>query len=69
MSNLLFTFILAFVVIALGMALLLIGWIITGKSRFRGGSCGRFPGKKSNEKNGCETTAGCEVCDKNEKKR
>jgi hypothetical protein len=56
MSNLFLTLVIAFVIIVFAIALLAIGWLITGKIRIEK-ACGRDPTKKKDES--CHT---CEVC-------
>ncbi len=56
MSNLFLTLVIAFVIIVFAIALLAIGWLITGKTKLEK-SCGRDPTKKKDE--GCNT---CDVC-------
>lgn len=54
MSNLFLTLVIAFVVIVFAIALLAIGWLITGKTKIEKG-CGRDPTKKKDES--------CTICD------
>ncbi len=56
MSNLFLTLVIAFVIIVFAIALLAIGWLITGKTRIEK-ACGRDPTKKKDTN--CST---CEVC-------
>lgn len=56
MSNLFLTLVIAFVVIVFAIALLAIGWLITGKTRLEK-ACGKNPNKKKDES--CHT---CEIC-------
>lgn len=63
MSTLLFTLSIAFIIVLVSMALLAIGWLITGKPRIRAGMCGRDPNKKVN-KDECGTSVNCQLCDK-----
>lgn len=65
MSTLLMTLLFACVVVVIAIALLAIGWLITGKSRMQPGACGRAPGKKS-KKEGCGTESSCDLCDRSE---
>lgn len=55
-SNLFLTLVIAFVIIVFAIALLAIGWLITGKTKIEK-SCGRDPTKKKDEN--CQT---CDVC-------
>ena len=41
MSTLLLTLLIAFVIVAIAVGLLAIGWPLTGKSRMQAGACGR----------------------------
>ena len=56
MSNLFLTLVIAFVIIVFAIALLAIGWLITGKTRIEK-ACGRDPSKKKDEN--CQA---CEIC-------
>lgn len=56
MSNLFLTLVIAFVIIVFAIALLAIGWLITGKTKIEK-ACGRDPSKKKDES--CQT---CELC-------
>lgn len=56
-SNLFLTLVIAFVIIVFAIALLAIGWLITGKTRIEKG-CGKDPTKKKDK--GCHT---CDVCE------
>jgi hypothetical protein len=62
------TLILAFIIIAIAIALLAISWIVTGKSTIRGGSCGRDPSKKK-DSDECGTDVSCSLCHKPEDDR
>jgi hypothetical protein len=55
-SNLFLTLIIAFVMIVFAIALLAIGWLVTGKTKIEK-ACGRDPTKKKEES--CHT---CELC-------
>lgn len=61
MDSIITTVALAFVFIALGVAALSIGWLITGRSKMRGNRCGTNPHDKS-----CETKKSCGLCGKGE---
>ncbi len=65
MSPLLLTILIAFFIVASAIALLAIGWLITGKSKMTPGACGRAPTAKKNDSCGDETS--CSLCDKNKK--
>lgn len=56
MSNLFLTLVIAFVIIVFAIALLAIGWLITGKTKIEK-ACGRDPAKKKDES--CHA---CELC-------
>lgn len=56
MSNLFLTLVIAFVFIVFAIALLAIGWLITGKTKIES-ACGKDPTKKKDS--GCNT---CDVC-------
>ncbi len=62
MPDLFLTLVIAFVIIVFAIALLAIGWLITGKTRLEKG-CGRDPTKKRDES--CHT---CDVCEPSETK-
>jgi len=51
----------AFVIIALALAGMAIGWILTGKSKLVRGGCGKTPSQVKKE--GCnDDDAGCSLC-------
>lgn len=56
------TLILTFVLVLMGLAALGIGWLVTGKSSLRAGSCGRAPDQKRRDECGKETS--CSLCEK-----
>jgi len=56
MPDLFLTLVIAFVIIVIAIALLAIGWLITGKTRIEKG-CGRDPTKKRDDS--CQS---CDVC-------
>lgn len=56
MSNLFLTLVIAFVIIVFAIALLAIGWLITGKTKIEK-ACGRDPTKKKDDSCGS-----CDVC-------
>lgn len=64
MSTLLLTIAIACVIAVLAMALLGIGWLMTGRSKIYPGACGRDPTKKREE--GCGTGKSCSLCDRDE---
>lgn len=68
MSQILTTILIAFALVILAIALMGIGWLITGKSKLRGGMCGRLPSKKSDGDTGCDTQTGCGICGKTDDK-
>ncbi|MCB1112105.1 MAG: hypothetical protein H7A37_08035 [Chlamydiales bacterium] len=61
MENLLQTIVIAFVIFGGALALLGLGWLVTGKKKLRGGTCGRDPTKKQDDPS-CQSR--CELCDK-----
>jgi len=63
MSPLITTILLAFGVVALALALLGIGWLLTGKSRIIQGACGMDPKKVRDKRCGTDTIS-CELCKK-----
>lgn len=68
MSQWMLTLGLAFFLVFVAILCLGIGWLITGKTRVRGGMCGRDPTKKEDS---CDDTEdkGCSVCHKEPKKK
>ena len=62
MSNLVLTLGLAFIIIMIALALLALGWLLTGKSKMRPGACGRDPNQKQDEN--CGSNVSCQLCDK-----
>lgn len=56
MSNLFLTLVIAFVIIVFAIALMAIGWLITGKTRIEKG-CGKDPTKKKDDS--CHS---CDLC-------
>ena len=63
MSPFITTVILAFGVVALALALLGIGWLITGKSRIIQGACGMDPDRARDKRCGTDKIS-CELCKK-----
>lgn len=61
MSTLLITLAVAFVFIAIAIAALSIGWLITGKSNVQAGACGKAPHRKRD--NSCGS-GGCSLCER-----
>jgi len=64
MDQLIFTLIIAFIVILVALCLLGISWLITGKSKIRPGACGRTPSENRNKD--CGEKSSCELCEKPE---
>ena len=64
MGSLISTVLVAFLIFGAGIALLAIGWLITGRSRLQPGACGRDPTKKRDDKEGCGTGVRCDLCEK-----
>ena len=62
MSNLFLTLVIAFVIIVFAIALLAIGWLITGKTKIEK-ACGRDPSKKKDDS--CHT---CDLCSSSQSK-
>ena len=50
---------------AVALALIGIGWFITGKQRIRRGACGSDPTKRRNHS--CETKRSCSLCHTDQK--
>lgn len=61
MDNLILTLTIAFVLIAIALSLLGIGWLITGKSKIKPGACGRLPNKNKDDSCGDKTL--CDLCE------
>lgn len=68
MENLTLTIFFAFIVISIALFALAIGWLFTGKSKIKGGMCGRRPDqtKKSEE---CGKEISCQICEKDDEKK
>ncbi len=66
MKPLVITLILAVLLVALALAGLAIGLILTGKSRLQLGACGRYPKRRRDEHCGVETH--CPLCNDSDKK-
>jgi hypothetical protein len=62
MGPMITTILLAFGVVILALALLGIGWLITGKVRIIRGACGMDPNKVRDER--CGRKISCEICKK-----
>lgn len=54
----------AFIIILIAIALLGIGWLITGKSKIKPGACGRTPSENRNKD--CGESSACDLCKKPE---
>lgn len=67
MSNLILTLSIAFVLFSIAVAFLAIGWVITGKTKLRPGSCGRNPHMKQTD--ACGKEGSCALCEKEEDKK
>jgi hypothetical protein len=67
MNNVFTTIFLTIIVVLLAMAVIAIGWLLTGKSRVRLGMCGRDPTAKRNDKEGCGKDISCSICEKTDK--
>lgn len=67
MSSLILTISIAFVIVALALLSLGIGWLITGRSKIQAGACGRDPTKKRDEESECGHQRHCSLCDQDKK--
>lgn len=65
MSTFLLTLAIAFIVVVIAIAFLAFGWLVTGKSKIRPGSCGRDPTKKRDDED-CSKSA-CNLCEREKK--
>ncbi|KAF3363166.1 hypothetical protein PHSC3_000353 [Chlamydiales bacterium STE3] len=61
MSTLALTLTFSFVIVLIAICSLAIGWLITGKSKIKGGMCGKVPGKKEDNEE-CNTSISCDLC-------
>lgn len=59
----------AFIVVVIALALLAVGWLLTGKSKIRAGSCGRDPTKDRDRSEHCGTDVSCHLCHKPDEKK
>lgn len=64
MSELLPTVIVATLLVLAAVFALSIGFLLTGKHKIKGGSCGRAPSKKMDDS--CGTDATCNLCKKDD---
>jgi hypothetical protein len=69
MSIILITLAVAFIVILVALALLAIGWLVTGKSKIRPGACGRDPNQFKENQDCGNTGPSCYICKKPEEKK
>lgn len=60
MSNWLITFVAAFILFALAMAGLALGWLVTGKPKITRGTCGRDPTLPKDDS--CKDQPECPLC-------
>jgi hypothetical protein len=67
MNSMIITLLIAVFIILLCIGLLGIGLVLTGKSKIRGGMCGRVPTKKRDESDGCGSNITCSLCSPNNK--
>lgn len=69
MSTIIFTIIIAFIVVLSAVSLLAIGWLITGKSKIKRGACGSVPPKNRHEScpDASENSNSCGLCKKESK--
>lgn len=58
----------AFIVVLIAIALLGIGWLLTGKSKIHPGACGRAPSQKKNRTDDCGQKTSCQLCEHEKKK-
>lgn len=65
MEHFLQTAFFAGIVVIIALCLLGIGWIITGKQKIKGGTCGRDPTKKKDDSCGTPRS-GCSLCNQDE---
>ena len=61
MTSIILTLVLATIVVIIALALLGIGWMLTGKPRIVAGACGRAPRQKRDEQCGTPENS-CELC-------
>lgn len=66
MNITLVTLLVAFIIMIACLALLGIGWLLTGKSKMEAGACGRAPGQKRGED--CGAKESCALCKNNPRK-
>lgn len=66
MSPLILTILLAFIIVGLALCALAIGWLLTGKSKIKGGMCGKLPKEKDKE---CGDSNVCDICRKDDDKK
>lgn len=62
MSTLTTTIIIAFIIFAGALALIGIGWLITGKSKIRGGACGKDPHQLRKDEKCGNSSFSCQLC-------
>ncbi len=63
--SLIITILVAFAFFLLALALVAIGWLITGKMKVKIGACGRVPDKD----NKCGEETKCSLCDEGKKEK
>lgn len=61
MDTLTLTLLLAFIVCALALCFVTIGWLITGKV-LKGGMCGKVPNRNKKDVEGCSKEFHCDLC-------
>jgi hypothetical protein len=60
------TFSIAAILIIIALLLIGLSWLLTGKQKIKGGTCGRDPTKKQDKS--CGTKVDCQLCDRGEEK-
>ncbi len=67
MSTLVLTLLLSFIIVLVAICSLAIGWLVTGKSKIKGGMCGRVPKRKEDVED-CGSNFSCDLCSKQQDK-
>ncbi|MEM1282362.1 MAG: hypothetical protein AAGG81_02280 [Chlamydiota bacterium] len=65
MDKFLETFSIAAVLIVIALVMIGLSWVLTGKQKIKGGTCGRDPTKEQDKS--CGTKVSCTLCDKGSK--
>lgn len=66
LSTFLGTFFIALILIVVALLMIGLSWLVTGKQKIKGGSCGRLPKKEKDET--CGTKESCRLCQAEHKK-